>query len=215
MTKKKNETQTEVNPSVCYIRVGEYCACYYKTKYDGEPIVFSDNDPLGMIVEENICSNPGLKLLTKHSYSWMAYHYNHEGQIFDVNVASPDPDEHNDFIGIQLPEIVHRRGKQQKTSSNWQLSKVGAERFRKQMKKEFWSALRDFIRTCKNHAIANGEDVTTEACISDFMLMYNIPMSHFENILKSEQRVRRRLRPETACQRDFIEQKTGNIFFYT
>ena len=89
MTKKKNETQTEVNPSVCYIRVGEYCACYYKTKYDGEPIVFSDNDPLSMIVEENICSNPGLKLLTKHSYSWMAYHYNHEGQIFDVNVVRP------------------------------------------------------------------------------------------------------------------------------
>lgn len=211
MTRKKEET----GKRICYVRMREYYGCFFKTKYGGEPIIFSEDEALGVIVEQNIVQNPDLRMLTRDSYSWLAFNYEQEGKVFDIDIATPLPEEKEEFVGIAFPETVYRRGGASKTSGNWQLSKKGVKMLREQMKKEFWLDCREFITSCKNHAKAIGETFTIEDSISDFMQMYNIPMSHFDNLIRNEQRIRKNLPAETGKQRDLYEQNTGNVFIYT
>lgn len=211
MTEKKKKSEN----NFCYVRVSEYYGCFYKTKYGGEPIVFPEDDPLRIILEENLCPNPELKCITPHSFSELAFDYTSKGQMLDAKVEVPDKSEYKDFIRVEIPETVYRRGIRKRTSDSWQLCREGANRFRKQIKRGFWSACMEFIDECRKRAQAMGETVTLESCISDFMMIYDIPMSHFENMVRSEQRYRQKLLPEINKKRGALEEMTGNVFIYT
>lgn len=211
MTKKKNETEKRV----CYVRVSEYYRQFYKVKYGGEPIVFPENHPLQGIILANLCQNKDLRALTPHSFSQLAFDYEREGKVFDIEIACPDPDRREEFLEVQIPEYVYRRGVQYKTSSNWQLSKAGAELFRKEMKRDFWVECTSFIEDCMVRAHANGEHVTLENAMSDFMLMFDIPMAYHDNLLRYERRSRPQMVNGIEQKRDRMEKKTGNVFFYT
>lgn len=211
MNGRKNKTSNHF----CYVRVSEYYGCFYKTKYGGEPIVFPEDDPLRIILEEHLCANPELKCLTPHSFSELAFDYENKGQILDAKVEVPSKKERSEFLRVEIPETVYRWGVQKKTSDCWQLSRDGASSFRKQIKRSFWSACMEFIDECKRRAQAMGESVTMESCISDFMMIYDIPMSHFENMIRAEQRNRQKLIPEVNKKRCAMEEMTGNVFIYT
>ena len=213
----KKKTETETTQRVCYIRMSEYYKRFYMVKYGGEPVVFPKKHCLQVVLEENLCENRDLRLLTKECFSKMAFHYDRDGKVFDVNIACPDPDKKDEYLGVCIPDVIYgRRGVPKQTSDCWQLNKTGAERFRDALKNEFWTDCIDFIRDCKARGAAVGEDVTIENAMSDFLLMYDIPMSHYESMLKAERRARLHLRPEKAMKRQqLLEERTGNVFIYT
>lgn len=215
MNKKKNENDS--TQRVCYIRMSEYFKRFYIVKYGGEPVRFPENHTLQVVLEENLCENRDLRLLTKECFSRMAFHYDRDGKIFDLDIACPDEDRKSEYLEVCIPDMIYnRRGLPKQTSDCWQLNKTGAERFRFAIKNEFWSDCIDFIRDCKARGAAIGEDVTIENAMSDFMLMYDIPMSHYESMLKAERRARLHSRPDEAKKKhQLLEEKTGNVFIYT
>ena len=211
MAKKKTEEQF----NVCYIRMSEYYLKFYQTKYGGEPVVLPENHPLWMILQNQLCKNATLKLLTPHCYSSLAFNYDRDGVVFDIDIATPSPEDKEQFLCVRIPDIVYKHGTAISTSNNWQLSKAGAESFRKQIKVDFWMECLQFIRECKIRGAAMGEDVTIESALSDFMIQYDIPMEHFENMIKYNQRARKKLLVEIERKRDLSESKTGRLFYYT
>lgn len=209
---KKNVEQKH---NACYIRLSEYYLRFYQMKYGGNLIVFPDNHPLRMIVNMQLCQNASLKLLTPHCYCDLAFNYDRDGVVFDLDIATPNPDEKDQFLAVSIPDTVYRYGSPVKTSANWQLTKSGTETFRKQAKEEFWSDCLTFIRECKARAASMGEDVTIESALSDFMIHYDIPMEHFENMVRYHNRVRTRMIPQIEKKRECMEDKSGRLFYYT
>lgn len=214
MSKSKSENATQQMP-VCYIHLSEYYRRFYEVKYGGQPVVFPENHPLWMTLNTQICPNMSLKMLTPHSYSELAFNYDRKGKVFDVDIASPSLEEKTGFLAVRIPETVYRHGAPVKTSANWQLTKAGAESFRKQAKVDFWMECLEFIRECKARAVAMGEDVTVESAMSDFMIHYDIPMEHFENMLRYNQRVKKRMVASIDKKRERMEEKSGRLFYYT
>lgn len=205
----------EQGSNACHIRLSEYYLRFYQVKYGGHPIAFPENHPLRMTVNTQLCQNASLKLLTPHCYCDLAFNYDRDGVVFDLNIATPSPDEKDQFLAVSIPDTVYRYGVSVKTSANWQLSKSGTETFRKQAKEEFWSDCLTFIRECKARAASMGEDVTIESALSDFMIHYDIPMEHFENMVRYHNRVRTRMIPQIEKKRECMEDKSGRLFYYT
>lgn len=208
----KRTTETETN--VCYVKVSEYVKCYFTMKY-GTPVHLPESNPLHTVLFTKMCENVSLKPITEFSYNEMAFNYSRDGQIFDIEVATPTEDEKNLFMPVAIPEQVLYGRKAMKTNASWQLSKDGAVEFRKKSKREFWTAVSDFINECMIYAKARGECVTTESAISDFLIAYDIPMEHFESLVRQERRMRTESVKEIEKHRDFIEERCGRELLYT
>lgn len=213
-TKKDNLKDNKNDDHVMYVKVSEYVKCYYTMKY-GNPVYLPESNHLYAILFAKSCENIGMKPLTEFSYSEMAFNYEHEGKIFDIEVASPPEDERELFMPVVIPDQAMYGKKVVKTNSYWQLSKDGAVEFRKKSKREFWYAVNEFINECVAYAKARGEQITTESAISDFLIAYGIPMEHFDSLVRQERRVRTGFSKEIEKHRDFIEERCGRELLYT
>lgn len=212
--KKSKPKQIDVDSYVTYVRMSEYYKSFYEIKY-GAPVSFPDMHPLSIILENNIVFNPSLKELTKYAYTQMAYEYDFNNKLFDVNIACPPDDEKNDFLAVVLPKTIRRHDKVYNVNSMWQLGKDGAIAFREELKREFWVDMEMFIEQCFCRAHALGESCNREAAISDFLIAYDIPMSHFESLLRAERRFRIQQLKKIEKQREFMEERSCSIFLYT
>lgn len=209
-TKKTNETETHI----VYVKVSEYVKCYFTMKY-GTPVHLPESNPLHTILFTKMCENPLMKPITDFSYNEMAFNYDRDGKIFDIELSAPAEDEKDLFMPVAIPEQVLYGRKAMKTNGAWQLSKEGAVEFRKKSKLEFWNAVTEFINECVAYARARGECVTKEAAISDFIIAYGIPMEHFESIVRQEKRMRLEYSREIEKHRDFMESRCGRELLYT
>lgn len=209
-TKRTNETE----PHVMYVKVSEYVKCYFTMKY-GNPVYLPEASPLHAVMFTKLCENRTMKLLTEFSYSELAFNYDRDGKIFDIELAAPAKDEKDLFMSVVIPDQAIYGKRVVATNASWQLSKDGAVEFRKRSKREFWNAVNEFINECVTYAKARGECITTESAISDFMIAYDIPMEHFESLVRQERRMRTEYSKEIEKHRDFMESRCGRELLYT
>ena len=181
----------------------------------GNPVYLPEANPLYATMFSKLCENRSMKLFTEFSFSELAFNYDRDGKIFDIEVSAPAKDEKDLFMPVVMPEKVIYGKKIVNTTDAWQLSKDGAVEFRKRCKREFWNAVNEFINECVAYAKARGECITTESAISDFMIAYDIPMEHFDSIVRQERRMRADYSKEIEKHRDFMENRCGRELLYT
>lgn len=207
--------KTEIN--VCYIRIDDLYRNFFIAKH-GTPAVFSPSSELESILRSELVNNPLLESLSTSmhlSYNDIAFNYNVKGVAIDANVCKPTDEERAYFVPVVIPEEVRKFSGMMKTSNTWQLNVHGARRFREAVKQEFWREFRNFYSDCMQRAKLNDENIGTEDIVSDFMTIFNIPMSLYENMLRYERRERSSSMCKIEKRRAKYEQITGNSFLYT
>lgn len=208
-------TTTEQQGPVCYVRVEPYFHGYLKAKYGGFPLRFPEFHPIPDILENRIAPNASLKQVTDMCYSQAAFEYDREGKVFDIEIGTPHPDRRAEYIPVLLPRFVQRRNGVVRVGKNWQLNKNGAGMVRESIKNEFWTAISLFITDCITRSRVTGETVTIENAISDFMMMYDVPMEMLDNMVKGERRKRQAMYESSETRRERMKSETGNSFYYT
>lgn len=200
--------------NVTYVRLSKYICCYFLMKY-GSPVVLPQNNPLYVKLETRLENNERLRLVTDFCFNQTAFNYENEGQIFDIEVATPEPDKREEYVPFVLPESVYVGSKlHQVRGGTWQLGVAGVKEFRKLAAREFWMSCWSFIDDCFCKARARGEQTTVEAAMSDFMIAYGIPMELFGSMMRQERRNRKNMGKEVEERHDFMEQRAGELFLY-
>lgn len=204
--------------NVCYVRLSDLYRNYFRTKF-GVPAIFAPSSEMMGLMRSQLVNNPTLEKqqLTRQamSYSDRAFNYNTKGQALDIEVARPDEGEKEEFASILIPAQVTHYNAVISTSDTWQLTANGARRLRELIKEDFWRELSRFTEECNYRARINGEKVTREEIVSDFITMYNIPMTSYENFLRYETRHRVASASNIEKKRNALEERTGNRFMYT
>lgn len=184
-TINKNDTP------VCYVRVKKQYHGYLKAKYGGFPLNFPELHPASMLFETRIVRNPSLAQVSKDSYSEMAYNYQRDGKALDAEIGMPSEDERELFVPVSLPPFIQRKSGIEKVTGNWQLSRDGGKAFRKIISREFWMECIQFIDESFIRASKNGIHMTKEIAITDFMLLYDVPIEYYDDFIKQEYRKRK------------------------
>lgn len=203
--------------NVCYLRIDPLYRNYFIAKH-GSPAVFSPSSELASVLRNNLMDNPTLGVQTESiqlSFSNLAFNYKSKGQAVDAKVHTPKDEEREHFVAILMPDEVRRFSGMVPTSPSWQLNLHGSRRFREVVKIDFWREYRRFASDCTARAQLLGESVTTEDIISEFMTMFGIPMSLYENMLRYERRERASALSKIEQRRGQYEKMTGNQFLYT
>ncbi|MGN0311116.1 MAG: hypothetical protein ACI4C3_11135 [Bacteroides sp.] len=143
------------------------------------------------------------------------YNLQHSIDATDVQAEQPSEDDKREFIQLALPEYAMKYSSPREVDGFWQLTAVGFFRFRALMKNEFWNGAFAFITDCFSRAHARGELTTRENAMSDFMMMYDIPMDQFETMMRYERRESKRFEAAIEQNRSMLQRETGNRFFYT
>ena len=125
------------------------------------------------------------------------------------------PEEKEEFVAILMPSQATHYNTVVATSDTWQLTANGARSFRELVKEDFWCELSRFTEDCNYRARLAGEKVTREEILSDFITMYNVPMTCYENLLRYETRHRVSATTHIEKKRNALETQTGNRFMYT
>lgn len=208
---KKNSTPKE---NVMYVKLSSYYANYLKTRY-GDPIVFHDKSIAKQCIYLYIVQNQTMRCITPFCVSESAFNYKDENQPFTINAYRPDIEERKQFVAITIPKEVIRFNRIVETSSYWQLSSSGTQLFRNEIKNEFWTNFSFFYDDCRLRSQKLGYSVTFEDVMSDFMVMHNIDMKIYENMMRYWYRILPEMQNRAQLRRDSLETKTGCVFTYT
>lgn len=203
--------------NVCYIRLPELYRDYFRTKF-GNPAIFSPSSEMQFLLRTQLMNNPMLgkqTYKTAMSYSDKAFNYTSKGQAVDAEICMPSQAERDEFVAVLIPEEVTRYNGTMQTSDTWQITDHGARRLRELVKEDFWRELSRFSEECNYRARISGEKVTREEIVSDFITMYNVPMTSYENFLRYETRHRASAASSIEKKRNALEMQTGNKFMYT
>lgn len=203
--------------NVCYIRLPELYREYFRTRF-GNPAIFSPSSEMQFLLRSQLMNNPTLgkqTYKTAMSYCDRAFNYKTKGQAVDAAVYTPAEEEKSEFVAILMPEEVVRYNRMATTSDTWQITDHGARRFRELVKEDFWRELSRFSEECNYRARCTGEKVTREEIVSDFITMYDVPMTSYENLLRYETRHRATQASNIEKRRNALEMQTGNRFMYT
>lgn len=213
--------KTEYGKNVVYVKLSKYIGCYFRMEY-GDPVKLPVSSPLFMKLESRLVDNKMLRLVTKFSYSEVAFNYDENAMIQDIDVSTPciealpSFEQQEEFVAFQLPDSINvGHTVYQVRGGTWQLSKVGTQEFRKLAAREFWVVCMKFIEECFCKARARGEQTTTEAAMSDFMIAYGIPMELFDTLMRQERRNRISFGRAVESRHEFMEKRAGDVFLYT
>lgn len=210
---KKNDTPKE---NVMYVKLSIYFRKYIESKYGKSPVCFPLLSPMYSCIERYIVNNYNLSPISALSFSEYAFNYKGDNGLYEnCNVSVPSEEDKANFLAIVIPGQVFRIGSLIKTSNNWQLSYQGAIEFKKLIRREFWIECIKFIDDCFHAARLQHFSVTRENAISDFLVAYNIPMTSYESILRSERRARIELRSEIENRRNWMETLNDTALTYT
>lgn len=213
MTTISTEFTTKRHNPVCYLRLKEYYHGYLMKKYGGFPIRFPEMHQASIVLESRIVPNRSLSQISGHSYSESAFNYKRDGVVFDINVSTPEDEERVEFVPICMPEEVMVRKRIERVGNNWQLTNDGAKTLRKIIAREFWMACIIFVDESFKRAMDLGIHMTKEIAVTDFMLLYDIPIELYENFLKEEYRNRKRLEEDIASNHEKLKQMSDNAIF--
>lgn len=196
-----------------FIRVSSYVRRYFYVKY-GSPVVLPMSHPMYQLMLRNLVYNPTLECISKQSSNRASMDPAIRSTIHELQVHA-QADECDELMEVVMPDTIIRTGVAKQTNWYYQLDNAGSRLFRKEAKNEYWQEMQLFIRQCFIRSANRGEKVSREEAISDFMIAYGIPMSHYESMVRCERRERRRLEEEIEQRRDFMEQRINDIFLYT
>ena len=208
---KKEITQ---NQNVIYVKFSEYYIRYLTTRY-GSPVVFPTMSACALVLERYLLNNPVMSSLTEFCYSKAAFHAADTGNLFSAIEQRTPIEERELFIPIVIPDELIRTGQTLRTGSTWQLTFIGARALRKEVKRDLWVNFSRFNDDCAHRASRLGEKVTLEEVLSDFIVMYNIDMKEYTNMLRYWYRIQSAMKSAIERNREFLEDKTGNTFVYT
>lgn len=209
---KKTITKEKIN--VFYLKVSDYYRSYLLSKY-GEIVCFPTTTQAYDLIYRSVVNNGSMSALTPFAFSEAAFNYNRSDELFDIDISLPSQDEQKNFIRIVMPKVVSRFGKPVEISNTWQINRYGAIELRKLIIREFWQDLFEFIDECFTRARINGTKITRENAMSDFMSINGIDMKHYENMVRYDQRFRKRRIKEIELNRDLLEVKLDSQFTYT
>lgn len=178
---------------VFYIQVSSYYRQYLTSKYGPAPIAFPEEHPVSMVLLTKMVDNPLMKLVTPLSYSSVAFHYDRDGKVFDLDINIPSQDEKIDFLAVEMPEYVYNKHGKVRTGKTWQPTLIGTREVRELVKREFWMDCQEFVKDSLYLAHVNNRALTREKAISDFIATYGIPISEYDNIIRYDKRVRKRI----------------------
>lgn len=196
-----------------FIRVSSYVRRYFYIKY-GTPVVLPMGHPMYQLMMRHLVYNPTLERISKQSSNRASMDPAIRSTIHELQVHA-QADDSDELMEVAMPDTIIRTGVAKQTNWYYQLDNAGARLFRKEAKSEYWQEMQLFIRQCFIRSANRGEKVSREEAISDFMIAYGIPMSHYESMVRCERRERRRLEEEIEQRRDFMEQRINDIFIYT
>lgn len=209
---KKTLTKEKVN--VFYLKVSDYYRSYLLSKY-GNVVCFPTTTRAYDLICRSIVNNGSMSPLTPFAFSEAAFVYKRDNAVFDISISLPPEEERMNFIEIGMPSIVYRFGKPVETGNTWQISRPGAVELRKLIVREFWQDMLEFVDDCFTRARIQGNKITRENAMSDFMSIHGINMKHYETMLRYERRFRNRRVEEIESNRSFIESRLDSQFTYT
>ena len=214
-TKDSKTSNTIIQPprNTTYIRVSSYVRRYFYVKY-GTPVVLHTGHPMYQLMVRHLVYNPTLCCISKQSANRASMDPAIRGTIKEASTTM-HTDEADELMEVMMPQTILRSGMAKQTNWYYQLDNTGARLFRKEAKSEFWQEMQLFIRQCFVRAASQGEKVTREEAISDFMIAYGIPMDHYESLVRCERRERKRIEEDIEQRRDFMEQRVNDVFLYT
>lgn len=200
--------------SLCYVKVNDYLVNYLKMKY-GEVIRFAYNTEAYFIMTNFIIKNPTFKELTPFCYSERMFNYDRTDENFNLDISSPSAEERDFFMPVEMPRVCNKLNVQFETSDLWQLNSTGTQKLRRYLMSEFYKDMINFIEECKTRSKLTGVVVTRENAIADFIHINSIDMKHYEKLLRTEQRYRRKYNEEIEARRNDLESKANKPFLYT
>ena len=211
---KSNREPTMMQPTnTTFVRVSSYVRRFFYVKY-GTPVVLPIGHPMHQLMLRHLVYNPTLQLISKQSVNRASMDPAIRSNIIELQTCQ-QADECDELMEVVMPDTVLRTGVAKQTNWYYQLDNAGARLFRKEAKNEYWQEMQLFIRQCFVRSALMGEKVSREEAISDFMIGYGIPMSHYESMVRCERRERRRQEEEIEQRRDFMEKRANDVFLYT
>lgn len=196
-----------------FVRVSSYIRRFFCVKY-GNPVVFPAGHPMYQLMMRHLVYNPTLERISKQSVNRASMDPAIRSSIRDLQIYQ-QADDNDELMEVVMPDTVIRTGVAKQTNWYYQIDNVGSRLFRKEAKTEYWQEMQLFIRQCFIRSSNMGEKVSREEAISDFMIAYGIPMSHYESMVRCERRERRRMQDEIEQRRDFMERRINDVFLYT
>lgn len=199
-----------------YVKLSVYLRQYLKSRYGKDTVILPLMNPLYSCMEQYLVNNYSMSVISSRACSQRMYIGNGTTDLFERGSSFKlDDAEKQEFIAIQLPERIFKGGLLMNTSDNWQLSNTGAIEFNKLVKREFWTECMKFVDECFTAARIQGTRTTRENAISDFMVAMDIPMQHYENLIRYYKRMKNWMRADIEKRREWIESLNSTALTYT
>lgn len=194
---------------ITYIKLSVHLREYLKSRYGKEAVSLPVYNPMYGCLEQYLINNYSMANITNRSLSACQF-----DSIEDGGQKNGCIDK-GEFLPLIMPDYVFRKNGMIRTSTCWQLSRQGAVEFNRMAKAEFWRECIRFIDDCFTAARLQGTRMTRENAISDFLTVYGIPMSSYENILRYDQRIRKEILDGIEKRRSWMESLNDIPMTYT
>lgn len=207
--------EKEQNRHITYLRISEYLRSYLCVKYGGEPILLPESHPCMGIMDKFLVRTPDMIPIYRDSYCEALVDEKMHSMVDSDMDYLPTEEEQQKFTAFVIPEVIHKYHSCIEADGFWSLPRAGCNKIRVVLKNEFWTDCFAFIGDCFNRAHARGESVTREDAMSDFMMVYNIPMDMFETLIRYHTRERTRMNRQIESRRQTLQSWSRNKMIYT
>lgn len=112
------------------------------------------------------------------------------------------------WVPVALPERIYRGGVHLRPNGKWQLKRAAAVDVREEIRHQFWHSWTSYYQDRIYHAAANGEHVTMDRCLQDWMYAHGISPDEEDVIKRQWRRDRQR---ETQAARARINETNFHI----
>lgn len=188
--------QREHADNVAYIKLPAYQVGFMR-RIHGYPMVFGSLSPYSLIMTNHLVSNRGRRFkYTRMSFSEYEYKLATTPAQIDMwdRDCIPNAEEIPQLVPIVIPRDVIARDDEGhlqcvETNQHYQLTKIGAQMFREQANKEFWTALGVWVRDGAAEMLKTTPfshvSVSKKSLVLQFMEHYGIDTDDFENIYRN------------------------------
>lgn len=197
-----------------YLKVSDYYKSYLEIKY-GKPVLFPYNSMLNVYINRFLIENRSLQLFKGFSVCSAIFNYDPSKSSCLLDIKPLTDEEKKEYVELVMPQEIFVGNGVVKVNQFFQLQQSGERLVRKEIKRDFWIAFSQFYDDCMFRASRIGENVSAEDIMSDFMNLYNIDMSKFDNMMRYWWRIRAKIIDEIEARRTYLENKTGNSLIYT
>lgn len=200
---------------VTYMKLSTCYSNFLKKKYGGNVIVLPVVSKLYGCLEHYLMCNSEMKLISRRAFSARLIERILKTGLEGIDGPYKDVlnplEENEEYVPIVIPDRVYRPYGLATTSSDWQLSDLGAVEFNKIVKHEFWMEFFRFVDESYLGASVEGYRITRKKALTDFMFLMEIPMNQLTNMLRYERRMRIEIEREMKERKNRINKEIDRI----